>query len=58
MAALLLSHVKTKILSEPKVSKSIYSCLYIPQRHHFIHTLWLWSTNECVFFLFWAKVHL
>ena len=29
-----------------------YSCLYIPQGHFFISTLWLWSTDEYVFSLF------
>ena len=29
-----------------------FSCLYIPQGHYFISTLWLWSTHEYVVFLF------
>jgi len=35
-----------------------FSCLYIPQGHHFISTLWLWCTDEYMFVLFQAKVHL
>jgi len=35
-----------------------FSCLYIPQGHYFICTLWLWSTNEYVCFLNQANVHL
>ena len=35
-----------------------FSCLYLPQGHNFISTVWLWSTDEYVIFLFWAKVHL
>ena len=27
-----------------------FSCLYLPQGHHFITTVWLWSTDEYVFF--------
>ena len=27
------------------------SCLYLPQGHYFLSTLWLWSTDEYVFFL-------
>jgi len=23
-----------------------FSCLYLPQGHYFISTLWLWSTDE------------
>ena len=30
------------------------SCLYIPQGHHFISTLWL-CPDEYIFILFWAK---
>ena len=26
-----------------------FSCLYIPQGRNFISTVWLWSTDECVF---------
>ena len=29
-----------------------FSCLYIPQGHYLISTLWLWSTDEYVIFLF------
>ena len=25
-----------------------FSCLYIPQGHNFISTVWLWSTNDYV----------
>jgi len=25
-----------------------FSCLYIPQGHHFINSLWLWSTDEYI----------
>jgi len=32
--------------------------VHLPQGHKFTNTVWLWSTNEYVFFLFWAKVHL
>ena len=35
-----------------------FSCLYLPQAHNFISTVWLWSTDEYVMFWFWAKVHL
>ena len=35
-----------------------FSCLYIPQEHYFISTLWLWSIDEYVRFWFWVKVHL
>jgi len=26
-----------------------FSCLYIPQGHYFISTLWLWRTDKYVF---------
>ena len=32
-----------------------FSCLYIPQGHYFISTVWQWSTDEYVIFRFWAK---
>ena len=28
-----------------------FNCVYIPQGHYFISTLWLWSTDEYVIFL-------
>ena len=35
-----------------------FSCLYIPQGHYFISTVWLRSTDEYVHFWFCVKVHL
>jgi len=35
-----------------------FSCLYIPQGHYFISTLWLWNIDEYLIFWFWAKVFL
>ena len=35
-----------------------FGCLCIPQGRCFIRSLWLCRTEEYVFFLFWAKVHL
>ena len=35
-----------------------FGCLYLPQGHNFKSTVWLWSTDEYVFVIFWAKVHL
>jgi len=35
-----------------------FSCLYVPQGHYLISTLWLWCTDEYVNFWFWVKVYL
>jgi len=32
-----------------------FSCRYLPQGHHFISVLWLRSTDEYLYFWFWAK---
>ena len=32
------------------VYRTEFSCLYLPQGNNFISTVWLWSTDECVFF--------
>jgi len=32
--------------------------IIFPQGHNYISTVCLWSTDGCVFSLFWAKVHL
>ena len=36
-------------------SKIEFGCLYIPQGHYYINTLWLWSTNEYVVSLILSK---
>ena len=33
-------------------------CLYFPQGHTFISTMWLWSTDDYVNILFSTNVHL
>ena len=33
-----------------------FRCLYIPQGHNVISTLWLWSTGEYVFILYFEQI--
>mgnify|MGYP007091384655 CR=1 FL=1 len=35
-----------------------FSCLYLPQGHSLISTVWLWSTDEYVFLWLRAKGHI
>ena len=38
--------------------KTEFSCLYLPQGHTIISTVWLWNIDKFVIFWFWVKVHL
>jgi len=47
--------ILTILLYDYKAIGLIFSCLRIPQGHNVISTLWLWSTDEYVFFLYFES---